>query len=83
MIKLDNAFIINMPYSYRNCDYDELWNKVSLRRNRISVSSRWGQTYYKHKALLLQKFEPPQTIKSCDACKLYIMSECKINREYL
>ena len=46
MIKLDNSFVIYVPYSYRNCDYNDLWNKVSLRRNRLSLSSRWGENYY-------------------------------------
>lgn len=82
MINLSSLFIISIPYSRYHAE-NEPWSAIKIRQNYIRTNSHYGYDYYCNKALLLNTFEPPQTVNSCSPCKLYILSDCKINREFL
>lgn len=81
MIDLNKLMLITVPY-YSN-DYNEAWKKVRICPNRLHLTSRWGSEYYLNHALKLGTFEPPKSVQTSSPCKLYILSDCKINREFL
>lgn len=81
MIELNKLMLLTVPY--HSNDYTEAWKKVRFYPNRLSLASKWGSEYYLNQALKLSTFEPPKSTREFSPCKLYILSDCKINREFL